>query len=320
MHLSNETVTAPASAIRTAGAHLFWAAEPSPGLIRSMARHGQAQAVLVRETADGLALVAGYARVAAQGQLGQPVLARLVETADPVELGLLYLADNSLRPLDDAMRLAALRYFRLLLDDAQLAGEVLPCLGVTPGSRDAKLLADWLTLADSWQGHLAAGRVPLAAGTVLTRMDEADRLAVAPFFAELSWSRSNAVNLLTWLYEASKMTGRPVAEVMADSGMSHGPLRELSPKDAMARLTALAREARQPTLRAMQTRFDTAARKLVADTRWRVAQPDNFETNGVELTVRIADPGQLEQAVHDLQAMADRPHWHQLWDTTADHD
>jgi len=320
VHLSNETVTTPARAIRTGGAHLFWAAAPSPALVRSLDRHGQIQAVLVRETPDGLDLVAGYARVAALAGLGRPVLARLVETEDPAEPGLLYLADNALRPLDDAMRLAAWRHFRPLLDDARLAEDVLPCLGVTPGSRDAKLLTVWLSLPEQWQSNLAAGRVPLAAGAVLARMSDADRLAVAPLFAGLSWSRSNAVNLLTWLFEASKMTGSPVARIMAEQDMGQAALRGLSPKDAMARLAALAREVRHPTLGAMQARFDAAARALTAGTGWRITQPDHFETDMAELCTRIAGPDQLERAVRDLRTMAERPYWHQLWNADADHD
>jgi ParB family chromosome partitioning protein len=276
---------------------------------------GQVQPVLAHETPDGLVLVAGHARLAALRSLGAPVLVRLVLDPDPVDLGLVYMADNALRPLDDAMRLAALRYFRPLLDDARLAQDVLPGLNLNPGSKDARLLTDWLALPDHWQAHLAAGRVPLAAGNVLARMDTADRHAVAPLFAGLSWSRSNAVNLLTWLHEAAKMNGTTVAGIMADSGMADFAAESLSPKDAMARLVAMARDARHPTLRALQSRFDASARELAASTGWRVVQPDNFETGNVELSIRVADPAQLDRAVRGLQTMAERPQWDHLWTT-----
>jgi ParB family chromosome partitioning protein len=315
VQLSYEIVTAPASAIRAGGAHLFWAGEPSPALVESLDRTGQVQPVLAHETPDGLVLVAGHARLAALRSLGAPVLVRLVIDPAPVDLGIIYMADNALRPLDDAMRLAALRYFRPLLDDARLAHDVLPGLNLNPGSKDARLLADWLALPDHWQTHLAAGRVPLAAGTVLGRMTDADRLAVAPLFAGLSWSRSNAVNLLTWLFEAAKMNGTTVARIMADAGMTDFAAEALSPKDAMARLVAMARDARHPTLRALQSRFDASARELAASTGWRVLQPDNFETGSVELSIRVADPAQLDRAVRGLQTMADRPQWHHLWTT-----
>lgn len=320
MHLSNEIVTAPADSIRHGGSHLFWAGEPLPWLARSIGQLGQAQPVLVHETHGGLALIAGHARLAVLRALGLPVLARLVIDADTVDLGLLYLADNFLRPLDDAMRLAALRYFAPLLDRPTLATDILPRLGVNPESKDAKLLLAWLDLPAVWQAHLAAGRAPLAAAAALARMTEADRSAVAPLFADHSWSRSNAVNLLTWLFETSQMTGNPVAQVMDDANMADPAIRTLSPKDAMARLVALAKASRYPSLSALEARFESVAREMTAGTSWRIAQPDNFETNGVELAIRIKDPNQLAKAVHDLKDMADHPQWPRLWNPEASHE
>lgn len=319
MHLSNEIVTAPADSVRHGGSHLFWAGEPQPWLARSIGQLGQTQPVLVHETQDGLILIAGHARLTVLRALGLPVLARLVVDPDPVDLGILYLTDNALRPLDDAMRLAALRYFAPLLDQATLAADILPRLGVNPESKDARLLLAWLDLPAVWQAHLAAGRAPLAAAAALARMTEADRDAVSPLFAAHSWSRSNAVNLLTWLFETSKMTGKPVAQVMLDATMADPAIRNLSPKDAMARLVALAKASRYPSLSALEARFETAAREMTAGTGWRIAQPDNFETNGVELSIRIKDPDQLAMAVRDLKAMADRPEWPRLWNPEASH-
>ena len=293
MHLSNEIVTAPADSIRDSGSHLFWAGEPLPWLARSIGQLGQAQPVLVHETHSGLALIAGHARLTVLRSLGLPVLARLVVDPGPVDLGLIYLADNALRPLDDAMRLAALQYFAPLLDRPAPAADILPRLGVNPESKDARLLLAWLDLPAIWQAHLAAGRAPLAAATVLARMTEVDRDAVAPLFADHSWSRSNAVNLLTWLFEASKMTGKHVAQ---------------------------AKNGRYPSLSALEARFESTAREMTAGTSWRIAQPDNFETNGVELSIRIKDPDQLAKAVRDLKAMANRPQWPRLWNPEANHE
>jgi len=320
VHLSNEIVTAPADSIRDSGSHLFWAGEPLPWLARSIGQLGQAQPVLVHETHSGLALIAGHARLTVLRSLGLPVLARLVVDPGPVDLGLIYLADNALRPLDDAMRLAALQYFAPLLDRPALAADILPRLGVNPESKDARLLLAWLDLPAIWQAHLAAGRAPLAAATVLARMTEADRDAVAPLFTDHSWSRSNAVNLLTWLFEASKMTGKPVAQVMLDANMADPAIRNLSPKDAMARLVAQAKNGRYPSLSALEARFESTAREMTAGTSWRIAQPDNFETNGVELSIRIKDPDQLAKAVRDLKAMANRPQWPRLWNPEANHE
>ena len=309
MQLTSEIFTASAEAIHAGGTHLFWSGNIEESLTNSITEFGQSAPVLVHEKQGGLALVAGAARLAVQARLGRPVLARMVEGAHALGLGLLYLADNAHRQPDDAMRFKALTYFAPLMNAADLERDILPRLGVRPKSKDARLLLDWLDLPADWQGLLASGNVPLAAGMALARMDAADRDALLPLFAGMTWSRSNAVNVLTWLFEAGRMAGKPVAEVMAGAGMDGLLDQGLSPKDAIARLSTAARQARYPELTRLRDRFDAAARTVTAGTRWRLTQPDNFETDGAELAVRVKDPEQLARAVEELGKLAGSPAW-----------
>lgn len=313
MLLTSEIFTAPAASIRADGGHLFWPETPPKSLADSLAEFGQASPVLVCETGDGLSLVAGRSRLALLAGAGQPVLARMVEDASDADKGRLYLADNSRRALTDPMRLAALEYFAPLLDRAELEADILPRLGVRPRSKDARFLLAWLDLEPGWRALLAAGNVPLAASAPLARMAAGDRDAVRPLFADLSWSRSNGVNVLTWLMEAAKMAGSPVAEVMDRASMPEVLGQGLSPKDAIARLTACARQARYPELNRLRARYDEAAAAITSGTRWRMAQPDNFETGASELSVQVKTPEQLAQAVKELAELAASPSWDRLW-------
>lgn len=320
MHLTNETITAPASEVRHDGEHLFWSENPTESLRISIRQLGQTTPVLAQETYGGLELVAGHARLAALTELGEPVLARLISGADAVDKGILYLTDNGLRPLDDGMRLRALRYFKPLMDGDRLAVEIFPLLGVKPKSKDARLLQAWLDLPANWQALLDSGHVPLAAGESLLRMSEADRNAVEPLFSTLSWSRSNAVNMLTWLFEAGKMSAKPIGDVMNSAGLNDIVAQGLSPKDGIARLTTAMKAARYPELSRLQDDFAKAAKELTAGTRWRMNQPNNFETGGAELTVQIKDAGQLERAVRELETMAGMSPWKTLWKLGGQHD
>lgn len=320
MHLTNETITAPASEVRHDGEHLFWSENPTESLRISIRQLGQTTPVLAQETDAGLELVAGYARLAALRELGEPVLARLVSGADAADKGILYLTDNGLRPLDEGMRLRALGYFKPLMDEDRLAREIFPLLGVKPKSKDARLLLAWLDLPANWQALLDSGNVPLVAGETLLRMNEADRNAVEPLFSTLSWSRSNAVNMLTWLFEAGKMTAKPVADVMESAGLNGIVAQGLSPKDGIARLTTAMKAARYPELSRLQDDFAKAAKELTAGTRWRMSQPNNFETGGAELTVQIKDADQLLRAVRELETMAGMSPWKTLWKLGGQHD
>ena len=314
MLLTSEIFTASAGAIHASGTHLFWAAEDHESLKGSMAEFGQSAPVLVMDTDNGLELIAGASRLAILHELGRPVLARMVEDASRVDLGLLYLTDNVQRPLDDAMRLKGLKYFAPLMDAPALKADILPRLGIKPQSKDARLLLTWLTLPQAWQGLLELGNVPLAAAMVLERMTDTDRQAALPLFTGFSWSRSNAVNVLTWLFETGKMTDAPVAEVMDQTGMTAMLSQGLSPKDAIGRLCTAARLARFPELSKLQARFLEASTEITAGTTWRVTQPDNFETDGAELTVKVRDAARLKQAVKELNGLAESPGWEKIWD------
>lgn len=313
MLLTSEIFTASAASVRTGGGHLFWAKKPAPELADSLREFGQTTPILVCDDGDGPTLVAGHARLAALAEAGSTVLARLVKDADETDKGLLYLADNAHRPLDDGMRLAALRYFAPRVDGDRLRRDILPRLGVKPRSKDARLLLAWLDMERPWRERLEKGNAPLAAAAPLARMSAEDRAAVAPLFDSLSWSRMNGVNVLTWLYETAKMTGSTVAGVMDRAGMPALLGQGLSPKDAIARLTGAAREARHPELNRLQSRYAEAASAITAGTRWRMAQPDNFETGSSELSVQIKTPEQLARAVKELEALAASPAWGRLW-------
>jgi len=320
LQLTSEIFTAPAKSIHGGGAHLFWSGNISESLKNSIAEFGQSAPVLVYNGKQGPTLAAGSARLAVLADLDRPVLARMVEGADEFSLGLLYLADNAHRTPDDAMRFKALQYFSPLLDKADLERDVLPRLRVRPKSRDARLLLDWLGLPAGWRELLGRGHLPLAAGTVLGRMADADRDALLPLFKDMSWSRSNAVNLLTWLYEAARMQGISVAEAMEKAGMPGLLDQGLSPKDTIARLCAAARQTRHPELTRLRDRFEAAAAAVTAGTGWRLTQPDNFETDGAELSLRVRDAEQLAAAVEELSGMTGNPAWETVFRPGGDND
>ena len=313
MQLSHEIITASPASIHDNGDHLFWSAKPANALTDSIREFGQTTPLLVQETDNGLELIAGHARLAVLREMGQPALVRLVLDADATDKGLLYFTDNSLRPMDDAMRLAALRYFRPLMDEKTLRSDIMQRLGIKPKSKDAKLFLIWLDMPKNWQDHLAAGHVPLAAGAVLARMDETDRAVVEPIFAGFSWSRSNAVNMLTWLFETAKMTDAPMIDVIESVGVKDIMSQGLSPKDTIARLTTAAKLTRYPEISRLQNTFTKAASEITAGTKWRLNQPNNFETGGAELTIQVKDAALLSKAVQDLETMATLSPWQELW-------
>ena len=54
----------------------------------------------------------------------------------------------------------------------------------------------------------------------------------------------------------------------------------------------------------MERDFAETARKVSAGTRWRVTQPDLFESDAVELSVRVTSADELRAASGELVRMA----------------
>jgi ParB family transcriptional regulator, chromosome partitioning protein len=293
-----------ASDIDIGGPWLFWSAPPSPSLRRSLERQGQLVPVLVDASGARPVLVAGSARVSVLAELGRDVLCLDLGATDGLARGIAYAQSNAGREISDGQVVLAMRYFQTLPDADQ--DSVLNALGLEPRSKRLRLVRSWLSLPAHWDAFLCAGAVPLACADLLEAFAPNDRQSLEVLFATLSWSRGNAVNVLTWIREICLRDGACVAGVLEEAGVKDILAGGLSPKDAMSRITQEVRLLRYPALSGMERDFQEAARKVSAGTRWRVTQPDLFESDAVELSVRLTSPSELGAASAELARIAAR--------------
>ena len=286
------------------GAWLFWSAPPSPTLRRSLKDHGQLVPVLVDAAGARPVLVAGAARVAALAELGREILCLDLGALDAEARGLTYVQSNAGSELTDGQLVLALRYFNALPDVNM--ERVLEGLGLEARSKKMRLVRAWLMLPARWDAFLGTGAVPLACADVLEAFAPEDLEALEALFASLFWSRGNAVNVLTWIREVCARDGVSVAKVLEGAGLREILAAGLSPKDAMTRILHDVRLQRYPVLSDMEREFVDTARRVSAGTRWRVVQPDVFESNAVELSVRLTSPVDLHAASAELARIAVR--------------
>lgn len=300
----------PARDVDAGGAWLFWKGAASVALRRSLLSHGQLQPVLIDASSRPL-LVAGAARVSVLAELGLPVVCLDMGPLDDWEKGRIYVQSNAGHHLSDAHVVAALRYFSGL--DARRLPEILEDLELEGRSKRARLLQTWASLPDVWDEPLAGGNIPLASADLLATVDPKDMEVLRQLFIPLSWSRGNAVNLLTWIREICIRDATTATAVLAEAKISDILGADLSPKDAMTRITSEIRRLRYPELTARETLFSNATRSLSAGTRWRLAQPDQFESDAVEMSVRVRDRGELQNAVRDLVRIAAHDEWEDVF-------
>lgn len=303
-HACASILRCKASRIDASGPWLFWSAPPTPALRASLERHGQLAPVLVDAAGGRPVLVAGAARTAVMAELGADVLCLDIGALSDQARGLAYVQSNADREVTDGRLVQAMRYF-LSLPDCDMAA-VLESLGLDERSKRLRLVRSWLRLPRHWDGLLGSGAVPLACAELLETFAPQDLSALEPLFATLAWSRGNAVNVLAWIREICARDGAGVRAVLDGLGLERILAAGLSPKDAMARITQEARRLRYPRLTGMERNFAETSRAVSAGTRWRVTQPDFFESDAVELSVRVASPEELRAAGAELVRMAER--------------
>lgn len=297
-------LSCPAKDIDASGAWLFWRRDPEVLLRQSLLRCGQLCPVLVDASSSRPVLVAGAARLSCLADAGRNVLCRDLGALDAWERGMVYLESNTRPEVDDWRAVRALRYFRVI--DAIRLEKVFAMLGLEPRMRRVRQLVAWLKLPEKWDDLLDMGHIPLACADALQQMDAAEQNALFPLFQAFSWSRGNAVNLLAWLRETSLREKKSVIHMLAAAQEKLSP--DLSPKDAMARITAEIRRLRYPALSTLEQNFTEAARRVSAGTNWRLVQPDQFESGAVEMSVRLTSSADIERAARQLADMA-RADW-----------
>jgi hypothetical protein len=287
------------------GTNLFWAEPPSQALRASIESMGQLEPVLARFAHGRWHVLSGYRRVHALGKAGADIL--VIEVSgppDPLADGLLYLHANSHRVLDDGMRLRALRYFRAWLEPEELARRIAPLLGLEPRSGAWRRLAAWLDLSPDWDALLCAGRLPLAAGPILAGLDQDGLAALAPFFQELKWSHSRALQWLTFLVETGKRENAGIRELLHRAGTAATLAEGFSPQDTLQRLLAQARTLRYPNLTDLEKKFHSLRMELVGSSRWELIPSEGFETDAVELRLRARNASDIRAASQALERLA----------------
>lgn len=301
----------PASDLSVEEPWLFWSQEPSDALRASLESCGQLEPVLV-DAGSTPRLVAGASRVRALQQFGRDVWCLQLGDLDAWDKGRTYLHANAGRERTEGRVVQSLRYFSALNQPERME-EIYSDLGLILRSKPRRIMEAWMTLPVAWDDLLFGGNIPAACAELLVRFAPKDLGDLFRIFENLSWSRGNAVNLLTWVHEICIRDGIDVEHVLRAIDVPALFAAGLSPKDCMSRLGHAVRKLRFPVLCAKEAAFETLAKSVSSGTRWRITQPDQFESGAVDLAIRIGSGEDVERACRDLTAVAAHPSWKEYW-------
>ncbi len=285
---------------------LFWPRTFDDRLLGSLERNGQLVPVLATSEGKNPCLLAGQRRVRALAALGRPVQTLFFGPLSPLEKGIIYLESNANESMNHGAQIRALRYFATCVGELT---DIASLLGLSPYSRQWQVLMDWLALPRYWDDLLVMGHVPLILAPLLLRFSPEDLDGLRVLFQNLSWSRNNAVHLVTWIWETSRREGCTPLALMEALELTAMMGLDLSPKDTMTRMVEAVRWARYPRLCRQERSLRKRSRDVVAGSRWRLEQPDHFETRSVELSTRITSRKELEERVKELRQIAQDRVW-----------
>ncbi len=285
--------------------------------ISSIKTVGQLVPVLLAKNGNKVVLLAGRSRVLAAEKLGLNVSGIFVDAREDISRALVHMEENRRRVIDDALKLTVFRFFHNRVSEEELSKRVASLLGIKYKDRELKLWFEWLRLPLEFDDILKSGKFPLAAVSILSKFSDDDKKAVLPYFEKLGWSRSNAVNFLTWLYETSRRDKKSVATLISEYDLS--PVKENeSPKDGVARLCKAAKQLRSPEYSKLLKTHETIVAEICTGTKWRVESAGNFETGEVLLQTRFKSREVLQKAVEDLNSIQKSGDWDKLFEIGRD--
>ncbi len=277
---------------------LFWARVPDLDYIQTIKRFGQIEPVLVMAGEESKLLVSGYKRILALQALNRKILAMEIPVNDSYSKGLIYLFTNQGQTLNQEKIILALRYFASINNITQ---DVLKQLGIKPGSKTQQLWQDWLNLPLTWDQLLAKGNIALECSHILQKAGPGDLNAVHPFFACLSWSKNNSINLLTWLAETARMDCVSMAETIKTLELEKILKNDLSPGDKIKKILSIVFQARYPVLSGMKSDLARRLGRISVESEWRIEHQDEFESRDIHISTRIKDRNDLARALEGLE-------------------
>lgn len=277
---------------------LFWAEEPDPDYIQNIDELGQIEPVLVMTQGSEKILVAGYKRALALKLLDRKVLALEIPMADSCLKGMIYLLSNQGQVLDQAKIIHALRYFASI---DHLSEEVWKQLELSPGSKNQRLWQSWLTLPGNWDKLLSKNNICLECSHILEQTAPGDLDLLYSFFADLSWSRGNSINLLTWLTEKARMDHASLSAIIEKLKLEQILNSGLSPNDKIKSILKSVFQARYPILSQLKNDIAQRLGSISRESRWRMEHKDDFESREIQISTLITSQKDLEKALSQLE-------------------
>ena len=283
-------------------------------LVDSVARVGVLTPLHLRRTAKRapLQLVAGFKRLCAARQSGQPAVPALIYEVNELpdeQAFLLAVHDNlpcrSFNAVEKGRILRRLRHDFRYPDEA-LIQEFCPLLDLPPRADVLRGYCTLATLDESLQAATVDYSLPVDVALWVSGLEPADRQAVLPLFTTLQLGSNRAQECAAYIDEvcqrdactaAALFERLDIAALLADAQRS-GPQKRETLRQAL-------RQARYPQLTAHEQRYREAVRRLRLPPAVSLRPPPYFESRQYQVSFSFGGKQELHQAAQRLLDAAD---------------
>ncbi len=276
------------------------------GLAERIARQGLLRPLWVLREGGRWVVAAGTRRLAALASLGwERVPVRVLEDVGPRGLWDRLLTDHldhrSLNPVEAGLYLER-RMAATGEDPEDLAGGVLPLLGLAPRAGAAQDPL-WLSgLPGDLRDAVVEGRVPVAAARVLRDVPRDEALAVLRWLQAWRLGVNRFSELARWALESAWREGLAAGDWLEREGLA-------SWTGDPASLRAEVRRRRYPAVARHEEAFARAVRGLGLPPQARVEAPPGFEGGWLECKVRFRSLEELARVLDELRGHVGAGRW-----------
>jgi len=282
--------------------YVFNVAPRVDALAESIERVGMNMPLAAVYSDEGCLLICGYARALAARKTGrESVPCFVIKVGDMTEEQLLELSieDNRfVRPyhyLDSAGILRAFKE-RCGYDEARLANEIAPLIGVPPSERVVEQYLSLNGLAAPLRRLLVEKGLSLAHALLLAEFGEEDAEEAASLFLRTGANANEAKEAAEILKDLCRIRKCKVRDILGAPEIADAEKSEA--RKALRRM-------RYPALAEAEEEFERLVAKLRLDTNVAVSHPPNFENDLLRLNITARSPEELDAALAKLKAGVD---------------
>ncbi len=282
-------------------------------LILSIVQSGILHPLLVRKQERKYLLVSGQKRYQAAKKLGLTEVPVQELKGDLLQAFQAVLLENrsirDLNPVEKALAIRSLQ--RLKVADTEIISVYLPLLGLSPTKDNLDDHLSILVLEEAYLQQIAAGRLPLDAGVVLSKWQVAETAELLKLLVNYKVNFSKAKEVINYLDDIKLRDKLDIGQLIR-ALIGEVPKNKQMDQQFEA-FRNLLRARRYPHIAQAEIKWAANVKELAFSDKIKVIPPKDLEGEGLTVQLNIKDKQALNEQVARLSASLAQDTWDEMF-------